>query len=291
MRLGQQRVTGFSPGSLMISLGMHALLAALVLYAGGLQKPAAAPVLTVSLVSAAPLQPGLGGEQGTPAAGSGRAAPLEVPKAPPKKKPAPNKPPRKKAPAYEAAEPEKSAAVLPLRPTAPLPVKAPPPPAKTALVAPPSTSGVSSLNPGGAAAGTAGAAGPSRAGLGGGGGPGSGGSGGGGDGKGDGRALAQVQRHYLNLIRTRILAKRSYPLLARQRRQEGTVRLRFTLSPAGRLAEGVQVVKPSGFELLDEQARQCVLAAAPFPPFPEELKRPSLTVELPIVYKLTELGI
>ncbi|MGQ9687836.1 MAG: TonB family protein [Desulfobaccales bacterium] len=293
MRLWRHPETGVFPGGLMISLGMHVLLAALVWYAGGLQKPAAPPVLTVSLVAPGSVQPGSGGDREAAAAKPGKAHTLGSAAAPRKQKPAPNNPLRKKAPAPEAPDPEKSWAAVPLRPTPPQPVRAPAAPARTALSTPPSAAGGSSLNPGGSAAGTTGAAGPSQAGSGvaGAGGGTSGGSGGSrGDGQGDGQGLGQVQRQYLNLVRARILAQRTYPLLARQRRQEGTVRLRFTLSPAGHLAEGVQVVKPSGFALLDEQARHCVLTAAPFPPFPQELKRPSLTVELPIVYKLTDLG-
>jgi protein TonB len=109
-------------------------------------------------------------------------------------------------------------------------------------------------------------------------------------GKGGGGNMVKARRNYLKLIRARILAKRKYPHLARQRHQEGIVRLRFTLSAAGSLSHGVQVVKPSGFQLLDNQAQQCVQAAAPFPPFPPDLKRERLTVVVPIVYKLTERG-
>jgi len=77
--------------------------------------------------------------------------------------------------------------------------------------------------------------------------------------------------------------------MARQRRQEGVVHLRFTLSPAGALSQGVQVVKASGVHQLDEQAQQCVQAAAPFPPFPLDLQRERLTIELPVIYKISEL--
>jgi len=111
-----------------------------------------------------------------------------------------------------------------------------------------------------------------------------------GSGGGGGNPL-KAQKHYLKLIRARILAQRAYPHLARHRRQEGVVHLRFTLSPAGALSQGPQVVKPSGFNLLDDQARQCVQAAAPFPPFPPDLKRDRLTVEVPIVYHLTDGGL
>jgi len=106
-------------------------------------------------------------------------------------------------------------------------------------------------------------------------------------GGGGGGSSFRSQSDYLKLIRTRILAQREYPLLARQRHHQGLVRLRFTLSAAGTLAQGVQVVKPSGFQSLDDQARQCVLAAAPFPPFPIDLRQDHLTVEVPIVYELT----
>jgi protein TonB len=92
-------------------------------------------------------------------------------------------------------------------------------------------------------------------------------------------------------VRARILAQRHYPPLARQRHQEGVVRVRFRLSAAGTLCQEVRVVRPSGFSLLDAQARQCVAAAAPFPPFPPELSRDYLTVEVPIVYRLTDGGI
>jgi TonB family protein len=71
---------------------------------------------------------------------------------------------------------------------------------------------------------------------------------------------------------------------------EGEVRLRFILTHNGALSRGVQIVKPSGFSVLDEQASQCVLAAAPFPPFPPDLRRDSLIVEVPIIYCLKDFS-
>jgi protein TonB len=102
--------------------------------------------------------------------------------------------------------------------------------------------------------------------------------------------LAVAQTQYLSLIRARILAHRQYPPLARARHMEGEVRLRFILTHSGALSRGVQIVKPSGFSVLDEQASQCVLAAAPFPPFPPDLRRDSLTVEVPIIYCLKDFS-
>jgi protein TonB len=92
----------------------------------------------------------------------------------------------------------------------------------------------------------------------------------------------------MQLIRRRILAKRQYPLQALQRHQEGVVRLRFALSAAGTLDQGVEVVQTSGVQVLDNQARASVLAAAPFPPIPPDLKRDRLVVEVPVIYRLSD---
>jgi periplasmic protein TonB len=287
--------TGLFSGSLALSFGVHALLAALILAGGGFSRPTAPPVLTVSLVTPAPLPAGPtkdGLRAGGPAAPAATPGPPAVR---PKTRaglptPALKKAPPKPVPARPRPEPETVAPVTPPRP-------APPPlvttPASPALATRPAGPAPSSASFAGSSAGASGStAGPAQTGGGSGalsrGAPGSGS--GGGDGYGGGGSAAGVQRRYLNLIRARILAKRNYPLQARQQRQEGIVRLRFTLSAGGSLAQDVQVVKPSGFQLLDDQARHCVRAAAPFPPLPQELQRATLTVELPIVYKITEVG-
>ncbi len=294
MRLRQGTAAGLFSGSLALSLGLHAALAAVMLLWVGFSQPPAPPVLTVTLVAPEPVRPGPGaapapaGVQTAKAAGSSAApAVLKKPANPP-----PNdlkKPQQRKAPPRARPKPERAVPLVAPRPAPPPLVSAPAPPRPAALSpGPPAAAvtapGLSTGAPGQSAGqpqDSAGSGNASRAAV---------GSGaGGGDGPGGGGSTAKAQRHYLKLIRSRILGKRTYPLLARQRHQEGIVRLRFTLSAAGALAQGVQVVKPSGFQLLDDQAQQCVLAAAPFPPFPRDLKRDSLTVELPIVYKLTEL--
>lgn len=292
----QGRATGLVSGSLALSVGVHAALVALLLYGGGFSRPAAPPVLTVSLVAPAPLPAGPGkdspraGGPPEPAASPGppAARPTKraaLPRQTPKKAPSPP------APLRPQPEPELAAPLTPPWPTPPVRVSTPAPPTLAARppgpapsAAPSSGSSVGASGPATGTAPTGGGSGALSRGT-----PGSGSGAGSGPG-GDGSAAVGIQRQYLNLIRARILAKRSYPLKARQQHQEGTVRLRFTLSAGGSLAQDVQVIKPSGFQLLDDQARHCVQAAAPFPPLPPELQRSSLTVELPIVYKITEVG-
>jgi protein TonB len=290
-RLSTASDRGLFSGSLALSLGLHAALAALVLLGISWRPPAPPPVLTVSLVAPPATRPGPGGSPGpagTPKAkkaspGAPPAA-LAQPAAPPAK-PKPVKRKKQRAAPVSRPRPEMVRPAPPPRPTPPPVAQTPTPPRPASR--PPASPHSSPVQASGSATGGQGrTAGTAPAGAG------SGtarsavlGYGHGGRGGGD---PAATQRHYLKLIRARILAQRKYPYMARQRRQEGVVRLRFTLSAAGALSQGVQVVKPSGFNLLDEQARQCVLAAAPFPPFPLGLQRQRLCVELPIIYKISE---
>jgi len=301
LRLGTE--VGLHSWSLAISVGLHCTLAALVLLWVGSPKPQAPPVLTVNLVAPDPGPPGPG--QG-PAPAKGQGGQTASPSAPPapiieKASPPPRakaKPPKRQAPVLVRSEPEEVWPEIPRRPVAPPMAKPPaiptpaaistasPAPTPYLVAAPGVCRGGSGSTTGQGREGTgvgSGGTGTAAAGLGAGRGEGTGGGGG-------GRSPADAQRQYLSVVRTRILAKRQYPLLARQRREEGVVRLRFTLSSGGALAQGVQMVQPSGFQLLDDQAQHCVMAASPFPPFPPDLKRDCLTVEVPIVYKLTELG-
>jgi periplasmic protein TonB len=273
----------FGAGSLLLSLGLHLAVVALVLMAGWQKPQVASPILEVSLVAL----PGEPGSPGPDAGGSASgdkapaAQPAPVPKVAAKPVPKPAAPPASRHRARpQSPPPVKAEAALPQ----PKPA-APSPPAYASLSDRPSAAEAGSRESFGGAGGAAasGAAG-SRAGGGDGsersrGGPGRGGGSGG---------LAAAQNQYLSLIRARILAHRHYPPLARARQMEGVVRLRFTLAANGALNRGVQIVTPSGFTVLDEQASQCVLAAAPFPPFPAELQRDSLTVEVPIVYQLKD---
>ncbi len=79
----------------------------------------------------------------------------------------------------------------------------------------------------------------------------------------------------------RIRAHRRYPELARRRGIEGTVVLRFSVRPDGRVA-ALEVIG-SADPALDEAARDAVLDAAPLPP----VEGP---VELPIAFALHDRG-
>lgn len=264
----------FGAGSLALSLGLHLVLVAFVLVAGWHKAQVAPPILEVSLVAPPP-----GNQAAAPGkARSGGSAPEIKPKV--------SKPRVALKTAPKAIVPPVKKILTWVEPPSPLALAPPSPSSRPMPVDSAHNRGASAPQGSGAAA-NPGSAGGSGVGIGGG--PGNGGKGQGTAGGGPG-ALAAVQTQYLSLVRARILAFRQYPPLARARHMEGVVRLRFILTHSGALSQGVQIVKPSGFSVLDEQASQCVLAAAPFPPFPPDLRRDSLTVEVPIVYRLKDFS-
>ena len=66
------------------------------------------------------------------------------------------------------------------------------------------------------------------------------------------------------VIQAAIERTKNYPRLARERGIEGEVRLRFKLNSAGSV-EAVEVVKSSGYEILDSASIRAVYRAAPMP--------------------------
>ena len=81
-------------------------------------------------------------------------------------------------------------------------------------------------------------------------------------------------------IRDALQANLIYPYLARKRRLEGTVLMKFQVNGKG-MPEGVRIVQGSSYAILDEAARQTVLKTSPFP------ARNNI-IEVPIRFSLQE---
>jgi TonB family protein len=79
-------------------------------------------------------------------------------------------------------------------------------------------------------------------------------------------------------IRNAIEQSKTYPLIARKRRMEGTVHVGFRITPQGR-PEEVRIMKSSGFAVLDRATVDIVERAAPFPYIDASL-------EVPVVFRL-----
>ena len=76
-----------------------------------------------------------------------------------------------------------------------------------------------------------------------------------------------------------------YPRLAQIRQWQGTALLQLELAVDGQL-QSVRVLSSSGHEILDRQAIDMVRAAVPLPPLPASLAGRSLTVDVPVVFRL-----
>lgn len=80
-------------------------------------------------------------------------------------------------------------------------------------------------------------------------------------------------------IRAMIEKAKTYPLLARKRKIEGTVETEFVINRRG-YPENIAVSKSSGYEILDSAALNIISSAAPFPAINSH-------IVIPITFSLT----
>jgi protein TonB len=79
--------------------------------------------------------------------------------------------------------------------------------------------------------------------------------------------------------------QQSYPRLAALRGWEGEVRLRLRVARKGNLL-AIDVDRSSGYDILDQHARQLVDASSPLPALPDEVIGGEIQITVPVSYKL-----
>ena len=86
---------------------------------------------------------------------------------------------------------------------------------------------------------------------------------------------------YLNSWRRKIetIGNLNYPVEARKRKLYGDLRLMVAILPDGTLKE-VELLQSSGHRVLDDAAVRIVRLAAPFAPFPDELRQTTDVLEI-----------
>jgi len=90
---------------------------------------------------------------------------------------------------------------------------------------------------------------------------------------------------YRGIIACKIERVKAYPREARQERQEGRVVISFMVNPSGDI-DKVNVIRSSGFHLLDEAATQAAGDGSPYLPFPEGLNRP-IRIKMTVNFRLS----
>ncbi len=79
----------------------------------------------------------------------------------------------------------------------------------------------------------------------------------------------------------------TFPQQAMRERTFGQVRLMVALNPNGQVRE-IEVLKSSGYRVLDEAAMRSVRLAAPFAPFPAEMRKITDILEIIRTWKFDE---
>lgn len=97
--------------------------------------------------------------------------------------------------------------------------------------------------------------------------------------------IDEILSRYRSEIISLINAHKVYPSTARRLRQQGEVRIGFTVLSDGSV-NGLTVVASSGTSSLDSSAMDAVSSSAPLPPIPGELGRESLSITVNIVFSL-----
>ena len=94
-----------------------------------------------------------------------------------------------------------------------------------------------------------------------------------------------AKRNYYAKLAAWLNKHKRYPRRAKLRRQQGIVKVRFTIDRNGRVLANT-IVNGSGHRLLDKEVQAMLKRASPMPPIPKELRLAKLTITVPVSFKL-----
>jgi protein TonB len=97
----------------------------------------------------------------------------------------------------------------------------------------------------------------------------------------------ELMLRYQDMVKQRIESSRMYPLWARKHGIEGVTRIFFTVLPKGE-ARGISIIASSGSKILDEESVATVRRASPFSPVPAGLGSGHVSIEVSLVFSLSE---
>ena len=98
-------------------------------------------------------------------------------------------------------------------------------------------------------------------------------------------SIKMVTRTYLRSLKKQLEQIKDYPATAKRLKQEGTVRVRFTILADGKI-EQIEVSESSRYSSLDNSALEAVANMGKFQPIPKLLEKERWRIEIPIQYKL-----
>ncbi len=90
---------------------------------------------------------------------------------------------------------------------------------------------------------------------------------------------------YLGRLQAWLERHKDYPPQARQQRQQGTALLHFVMDRSGRVTR-YNIVRSSGYQLLDSEVTNMIQRASPLPAIPAEMTISQLELTVPVRFNL-----
>lgn len=99
-------------------------------------------------------------------------------------------------------------------------------------------------------------------------------------------AKAKKERaNYYAMVSAHLNQRKKYPKEARKAREQGVVKVRFTVDRNGNLSN-ISISGSSGHAILDQATLALMQRVAPLPAMPASMERDKVTISLPIDYSL-----
>lgn len=98
------------------------------------------------------------------------------------------------------------------------------------------------------------------------------------------KKIPRQVREYVYSVQKKIIGRVAYPMSAVDTGWEGHVVVSLVLDPTGSLQE-TALVKSSGYKVFDDNAIELVKNLR-YPPFPKNIQTDTLSIEVPIVYRI-----
>lgn len=86
-------------------------------------------------------------------------------------------------------------------------------------------------------------------------------------------------------IKRKIQENKKYPWQAKKENIEGIVEMQFSISGDGQLKD-VNIIKSSGYSILDEEAVATIKRSAPYPEIKNRLNTDNLQLQVRLIYKI-----
>lgn len=90
---------------------------------------------------------------------------------------------------------------------------------------------------------------------------------------------------YLHSLKDRVEGSWKYPEIARRDGLQGNLIMKFSITKSGNV-DDIEIIKSSGYPMLDDAAKQALLDASPFNPLPGNWKKDRFTITGTFIYRL-----